>query len=105
MTPNTHDSESARALTGTWVVEEVCAAVKRGCRVLEIHEFYEYKVTRYDSETCEGGYFEGYIDTFLKLKARGQRLSLLGSRAPGLGEVRAKLSRQRGHSSGQGRDQ
>ena len=30
---------------------------------------YEYKVTRYDPETQEGGLFVGYIDTFLKLKA------------------------------------
>jgi hypothetical protein len=44
-------------------------AVQKGYRVLEIHEVYEYKVTRYDPETQEGGLFVGYIDTFLKLKA------------------------------------
>ena len=30
---------------------------------------YEYKVTRYEPETREGGLFAGYVDTFLKLKA------------------------------------
>ena len=30
---------------------------------------YEY-VTRFDTETQEGGLFEGYIDTFLKLKSQ-----------------------------------
>jgi len=30
---------------------------------------YEYNVTRYDHETREGGLFDGYIETFLKLKA------------------------------------
>jgi len=35
---------------------------------MEIQELYEYKVTRYDPETREGGLFAGYIDTFLKLK-------------------------------------
>jgi hypothetical protein len=38
-------------------------------RILEIHELYEYIVTRYDTQTREGGLFAGYIDTFLKLKA------------------------------------
>lgn len=42
----THESETARALTGKWVVDGVRAAVERGYRVLEIQEFYEYEVTR-----------------------------------------------------------
>ena len=37
-------------------------------RILEIHELFEYNVTRYDPETREGGLFAGYIYTFLKLK-------------------------------------
>ena len=52
------------ALTGTWVNDEVRLAVRKGYRILEIHEVYEYKVTRYDPETREGGLFAGYIDTF-----------------------------------------
>jgi hypothetical protein len=43
--------------------------LQKGYIILEIHELYEYKVTRYDPETREGSLFAGYIDTFLKLKA------------------------------------
>jgi hypothetical protein len=43
--------------------------VQKGYRILEIHEVYEYKVTRYDPETREGGLFAGYIDTFLKMNS------------------------------------
>jgi hypothetical protein len=44
-------------------------AVQKGYRIPEIHEMYEYNVTRYDPETREGGLLAGYINTFLKLKA------------------------------------
>jgi len=64
-----HKTDEERALTGTCVIDEVRLAVQKGHRILEIHEVYEYKVTRYDPETREGGLFAGYIDTFLKLKA------------------------------------
>ena len=37
-------------------------AVQKGYRLLEIHEFYEYNVTKYDPETRECGLFAGYID-------------------------------------------
>ena len=37
---------SKRALTATWVVNEVRVAVERGYLVLKIHEFYEYEVTQ-----------------------------------------------------------
>ena len=55
-----------RALTATWVVDEVRVAVKHG---LKSHECYEYEITKYDPKTGEGGHFVQYIDTFLKLKA------------------------------------
>jgi len=48
----------------------VLLAVQKGYRILEIHEVYEYNVTRYDPETREGGLFAGYIDTFLNLRQR-----------------------------------
>ena len=57
------------ALTATWVIDEVRLAVQKGYRILEIHEGYDYSVTRYDTESRESGLFAGYIDTFLKLKA------------------------------------
>jgi hypothetical protein len=60
---------SERALTATWVVDEVRVAVEHGYLVLKIHEFYEYEITQYDQKRGEGGHFVQYIDTFLKLKA------------------------------------
>ena len=58
-----------RALTGTWVKDEVRLAVEKGYRILEIHEVYQYHVTQYNPESGEGGLFVDYINTFLKLKA------------------------------------
>jgi hypothetical protein len=37
--------------------------------MLKIQEVFEYKVTRYDPVTGEGGLFVEYINTFLKLTA------------------------------------
>ena len=54
-------------MEGTWVIDEVRLAVDRGYKISEIMEVYEYEVTRYDSNTGEGGLFADY-DTFLKLK-------------------------------------
>jgi len=63
-----HKTDEEMALTGTWVIDEVRLAVQKGYRILEIHELYDYNVTRYDPETRED-LFAGYIDTYLKLKA------------------------------------
>jgi hypothetical protein len=64
-----HETVAERALTGTWVIDEVRMAVQKGYNVVEIYEIYEYEVTRYDPQTGQGGLFAEYIDTFLKLKA------------------------------------
>jgi len=53
------------ALTGT----SVRFAVEKIYRILEIYEVYEYQVTQYNPETCEGVLFVIYINTLLKLKA------------------------------------
>jgi len=64
-----HKTDEERALTGTWVMDEVRLAVQNGYRILQLYELHEYNVTSYGPETREGGLFAGYIDTFLKLKA------------------------------------
>ena len=43
--------------------------MKKGNKLVEVHELYEYQVTQYDPQTGTGGLFVQYIDTFLKLKA------------------------------------
>jgi hypothetical protein len=65
----THTSVKDRALTGTWVMDEVRMAVEKGYKVVEVYEVYEYQTTVYDRQTREGGLFVDYINTFLKLKA------------------------------------
>jgi len=37
-----------RALTGTWVIDEVRMVVQKGYEFVEIIELYEYAVTQYD---------------------------------------------------------
>jgi len=56
-----HTRDKNRALTGTWVKDEVRLAVKKGYRVLELYEVYEYQVTQYSPETSEGALFVDYI--------------------------------------------
>jgi hypothetical protein len=64
-----HFTDAEKALTGTWVIDEVRLAIEKGYKVLDIHEVYQYQVTQYKRETGEGGFFVDYINTFLKLKA------------------------------------
>jgi hypothetical protein len=64
-----HETTLERALTATWLVDEVRVAVQHGYNILTIHEFYEYEVTQSDPKTGEGRHFVQYIDAFLKLKA------------------------------------
>jgi hypothetical protein len=65
----THTSVKERAFTGTWIMDEVCMAVQKRYKVIEVYEAYKYKTTQYDRQTREGGLFVDYINTFLKLKA------------------------------------
>ena len=43
-----HDSETEKALTRKWVIDEVRLAVEKGYKILEIYEVYQYEVTQYD---------------------------------------------------------
>ena len=58
-----------RALTESCVLVEIRLAVKKGYKLVVVHEVYEYQVTQYDPQTGNGGLFAQYIDTFLNLKA------------------------------------
>ena len=68
----THDGDEL-ALVCSWILNEVRKAVNKGYTVLHVYEFYEYAVTRYVSQTGEGGLFVEYINTFLKLKVDASR--------------------------------
>ena len=64
-----HFSDAERAISGTWVADELRLAVTKGYKILQVHEVYEYNITQYDRASDEGGLFVEYINTFLKLKA------------------------------------
>ena len=64
----TQETVAERALTGTWVLDEIKLAVQKACKLVEVQEVYEYQVTHYDPQTGTGGLFAQNIDT-LKLKA------------------------------------
>ncbi|KAJ8951329.1 hypothetical protein NQ317_017624 [Molorchus minor] len=62
-----HDDES-RALTSTWVIDEILEAIRLGYRILQIFEIWKYDVEVYNVDTKTGGLFTGYINKFLKTK-------------------------------------
>jgi len=64
-----HSSDAERAISGTWVLDELRVVLTKGYKMMDIHEIYEYAVTQYDTASGEGGLFVEYINTFLKLKA------------------------------------
>ncbi|KAK9696078.1 hypothetical protein QE152_g32145 [Popillia japonica] len=55
----THSDEQ-RALTGTWVLDDVRKFIEKGYSVLEIYEVWKYQVVN--------GLFREYIDEYLKIK-------------------------------------
>lgn len=63
-----HELEEERALSGTWVSDEVKEAVAMNYRILSISEIWQYNVVQYDRATRTGGIFAPYIDTWFKLK-------------------------------------
>ena len=67
-----HVTDADRAISGKWDLDDVRLAVTKGYKVVEIQEVFEYAVTQYDRATGVGGLFVEYINTFLKLKNRGQ---------------------------------
>ncbi len=62
-------SDMERAMTDTWITDEVKKAIDKGYRIETIYEVWHFdRVEQYDTETKTGGIFTGYINTFLKLK-------------------------------------
>ncbi|XP_024944125.1 uncharacterized protein LOC112494866 [Cephus cinctus] len=63
-----HENPEDRIFEGTWVVDEVRRAVRKGYQITAIHEIWQYEITQYDPTTRTGGHFASYINTFLKIK-------------------------------------
>ncbi|XP_031342339.1 uncharacterized protein LOC116170237 [Photinus pyralis] len=61
-------NDNERALTGTWVIDEVRKSVEKGYKILETYEIWEYRTEQYNRETKTGGLFNDYINKFLCIK-------------------------------------
>jgi hypothetical protein len=66
MNQGTHTDEE-QCIVGTWVVDEARKAVEMGYGVVDMFEFWEYKVTCFDKDPSARGRFAGYVNIFLKL--------------------------------------
>jgi hypothetical protein len=69
-TEGTHTGVKERALTDSWVMDEVRLAVQKVYKDLQVYEIFEHQTTQYDPQSREGGLFVEYINKFLKLKAK-----------------------------------
>lgn len=65
-----HENEEDRVFTGTWVSDELKAAVDFGYVVKKVYEIWQYQVTQYDEATGVGGLFAPYVNEFFKLKTQ-----------------------------------
>ncbi|XP_055389973.1 uncharacterized protein LOC129618958 [Condylostylus longicornis] len=63
----THSNDE-RALTGTWVIDEVIKALEKNYRILETYEIWEYDVSQYNKLKNAEGLFSKMMDKFLKIK-------------------------------------
>lgn len=59
-------TSTERALTGTWVTDELKMALSEGYRLLHIYDVLHFhERSQYDTETKTGGKFKEYDNTFL----------------------------------------
>ena len=62
-------SNEQRAITGTWVTDEVTKAIEKGYHILQIYKVWHFQeVAQYDPITKSGGMFTDSINKFLKIK-------------------------------------
>ena len=64
----THDLPADREFVGAWVSCELRKALEKGYLVTNVSEIWQFRVTRFDPRTRQGGLFAEYINSFLKLK-------------------------------------
>jgi DNA polymerase type B, organellar and viral len=61
-------SDLQRSFVGTFVIEEVRLALKKGYKILEIYEAWTYDLVQKSEDGSSPGLFAGYINLFLKIK-------------------------------------
>lgn len=57
-------SEEERSIVGTWTMDEIRKAKKKGYTIIEMYEIWEYEVATYE----KSGLFTDFINKFLKIK-------------------------------------
>ncbi|XP_018568461.1 uncharacterized protein LOC108908806 [Anoplophora glabripennis] len=60
--------EDERALSGTWVIDEVVKALEKGYRLMEIYEVWNYEMQKFDKITKAEGLFTTMMNKFIKAK-------------------------------------
>ncbi|XP_018578028.1 uncharacterized protein LOC108916298 [Anoplophora glabripennis] len=60
--------DDERAITGTWVIDEVLKAVEKGYTLVEIHEVWSYQMQKFDTTTKTEGLFTAMMNEFIKTK-------------------------------------
>jgi len=62
-------TDEERAITGTWVTDELRKGLEKGYKIQKIYEVWHFdEISQYDSISKCGGVFTEYVNTFLKLK-------------------------------------
>lgn len=70
---NTNDcnhSELERALTGTWVLDEIKKALIKGYKMLNIYEVWKYDIKQHSDSVIDSGLFTAMMNKFVKLKTQ-----------------------------------
>ncbi|KAJ8909929.1 hypothetical protein NQ315_005648 [Exocentrus adspersus] len=63
-----HHTEEERALTETWVIDEVKKALEMGYRMLKVHEVWSYEIDQFNKATKKGGLFTSMMNRFVAVK-------------------------------------
>jgi len=62
-------SDNERAITGTWITDDLKMAIMKGYKIDSIYEVWHFNnVEQYDPKSKTGGVFTEYINTFLEMK-------------------------------------
>lgn len=61
-------NEEERALTGTWVIDEIILAIKKEYRIIQIYEIWHYQTVQYDNSLKSEGLFTNMINDFVGMK-------------------------------------
>ncbi|KAJ8970409.1 hypothetical protein NQ317_017192, partial [Molorchus minor] len=65
---NCNHIEEERALTRTWVSDEILKAVEKRYEIKKVYEIWSYQIDRFDKNKKVGGLFIEMMNMFIKMK-------------------------------------